>query len=114
MPGFCEVQAFGRGFDGADDVGCGRFGLEVASVVGGELQAIEQGGGALGVKLSGSEGVDDDGEGDLDGLAVLEWGEFDVLSGDEVAAGGFGGAVLFVAAVEAVMEVAPLAVVERR
>jgi hypothetical protein len=89
---FCQVEAFGRGFDGADDVGCEGLGLEAAGVVAGELEAVEESGGALDVELSGGEGVDDDGEGDLDGFAVLESGELDVLAGDEVAAGGLGGA----------------------
>ena len=53
------------------------------------------------------EGVDDDGESDLDGFAIFECGEFDVLAGDEVAASGLGGAEGAVALVEAVVEVAP-------
>jgi len=76
------------------------------------LEAIEQGGGALGVKLSGGEGVDDDREGYLDGFPVLEGGEFDVLAGDEVATGGWSGAKGVVALVEAMVEVAPEAVGE--
>jgi hypothetical protein len=60
--------------------------------------------------LSGGQSVDDDGEGDLDGFAVLEGGKLDVLAGDEVAAGGLGGAEGGVALVEAVVEVAPEAV----
>lgn len=63
--------------------------------------------------MSGGEGVDDDGEGDLDGFAVFEGGEFNVLSGDEVAAGGFGGPEGAVALVETVVEVAPVSLGER-
>ncbi len=48
------------------------------------------------------------GEGELDGFAVFEGGELDVLAGDEVAASGFGVAVGLVAVVEAVVKVAPL------
>jgi hypothetical protein len=77
------------------------------------LQTVEESGGALDVEIAGGESVDDDGECDLDGFAVFEGGELDVLTGDEVAAGGFGRAIFFMATVEAVVEVAPLAVVER-
>jgi len=110
--GFGEVEAFGGGFDGADGVGGVGFGVEAAGVVAGELEAVEQGGGAFDVELSGGEGVDDDGEGDLDGLAVLEGGELDVLAGDEVAAGGGSGTEGGVALVQAVVEIAPGAVGE--
>jgi hypothetical protein len=44
---FGEVQALGRGLDGADYVGCETLGLEAPSVVGGKLKTVEQGGGAL-------------------------------------------------------------------
>jgi len=43
-----EVEAIGGGFDGADDVGGEGFGREAAGVVAGELEAVEQGGGAFG------------------------------------------------------------------
>jgi hypothetical protein len=43
----------------------------------------------------------------LDGFAVFESGEFDVLAGDEVAAAGLSGAEGGVALMEAVVEVAP-------
>jgi hypothetical protein len=104
---FGEVEAFGGGLDGADGVGGVGFGVEAAGVVAGELQAVEEGGGSLDVELSGGEGVDDDGESDLDGFAVFQGGELEVLAGDEVATGGRGGAEGGVALVEAVVEVAP-------
>ena len=104
--GFCEVEAFGGGFEGAD--GVGGFGAEAGGVVAGELEAVEEGGGSFGLEAAGGEGVDDAGEGELDGFSVFEGGELDVLAGDEVAAGGLGVAVGFVAVVEAVVEVAPL------
>ena len=104
---FGEVEAFGGGFDVADGAGGVGLGLEAAGVVAGELEAVEESGGSLDFELAGGEGVDDDGEGDLDGFSVLECGEFDVLSGDEIAAGGLGGAEGVVALVEAVVEVAP-------
>lgn len=81
--------------------------MEAAGVVAGELEAVEQGGGSLDIELPGGESVDDDGEGDLNGFAVFEGGELDVLAGDEVAAGGLGGAEGCVALVEAMVEVAP-------
>jgi hypothetical protein len=73
--GFGEVEAFGGGFGGADDVGCVGFGVEAGGVHGGQLEAVEEGGGAFGFEVAGGEGVDDDGEGDLDGFAVFEGGE---------------------------------------
>ena len=79
----------------------------MGGVDGGKLEAVEEGGGAFGLEVSGGEGVDDDGEGDLDGLAVFEGGEFDVLAGDKVAGAGCGGAPKAgVALVEAGVEVA--------
>jgi hypothetical protein len=82
------------------------LGVEVGGVVGGQLKAVEESCGSLGVELAGGEGVDDDGKGDLDGLAVFEGGELNVLAGDEVAASGIGVAVGAVALVEAGVEVA--------
>ena len=102
-----QVEAFGGGFDAADGVGRIGFDAKVARVVAGELEAVEERGGSFGVELAGGESVDDDGEGDLDGVAVFECGEFDVLAGDEVAAGGGGGAEGGVTLVEAVVEVTP-------
>ena len=78
---FGEVEAFDGWLDGADDVGGEGFGGEAAGVVAGELESVEQGDGALGFELAGGEGVDDDGESDLDGFAVFEGGELDVLAG---------------------------------
>src|SRR5205814_1940929 len=104
---FGEVEPFGGGFDGADGVDGVGFGAKVASVVAGELETVEEGGGSFGVELAGGEGVDDDGESDLDGFAVFEGGQLDVLAGDEVAAGGGGGPEWRVALVEPVVEVAP-------
>jgi hypothetical protein len=96
-----EVESFFGGECGADDVGRVGFGVESYGVVRGELEAVEECGGSLGVELSGGEGVDDDGEGYLDGLAVFEGSELDVLAGYEVGAGGSGGPVGAVALVEA-------------
>jgi hypothetical protein len=86
--------------------------VKAAGVVGGELEAVEESGGAPGVELPGGESVDDDGEGELDGLAVFEGDELDVLAGDQVVTGGLGGAEGGVALVEAVVEVTPDASVE--
>jgi hypothetical protein len=105
---FGEIEAVGGGVETTDDAGSVGFVVEASSVAGGELEAVEQGGSSLGVEVSGGEGVDDDGESNLDGLAVFEGGELDVLAGDEVAAGGGGVTEAAVALVEAVVEVAPL------
>jgi hypothetical protein len=89
------------------------FDVKSASVGAGELESVEEGGGSFGFKATCGEGVDDAGEGELDGLAVFEGGELDVLAGDEVATGGFSVAVGCVALVEAVVKVAPLCAVKR-
>ncbi len=99
--------------EATDDAGGVGFGAEAGGVAGCELEAVEQGGGAPGVEMAGGEGVDDDGESDLDGFAVFEGGELDVLAGDEIATGGSGVAEAAVALVEAVVEVAPLLAGER-
>jgi hypothetical protein len=110
--GFGEIEAVGGGVEGADDAGGVGFGLEACRITGGELEAVEQGGGALSVEVAGGEGVDDDGESDLDGFAVFEGRELDVLAWDEIEAGGFRMAEAAVALVKAVMEVAPLIIGE--
>src|ERR1700736_5369257 len=111
--GFGEVEAVGGGFEGSDDLG-GVGPGELGGVHAGELEAVEEGGGAFGVEIAGGQGVDDDGEGDLNGLAVFEGGELDVLAGDEIAAGSVGVAEAGVAAVEAGVEVAVEGSGERR
>ena len=67
----------------------------------------------LGFELAEGEGVDDYGEGGLDGLAVFEREELDVLAGDDVAGGFSLRAEGGVALVEAVVEVAVSGPVER-
>ena len=78
------------------------------------MEAVKQGGGAPGVEMAGGEGVDDDGESYLDGLAVFQSRELDVLAGDEIPASGGGVAEAAVALVETVVEVAPLLAGEGR
>ena len=78
--------------------------MESSGVGGGELEAVEQGGGRLGVEVSSREGVDDLGEGDLDGFAVFERDELDVLAGQEIACGARGVTILAVGFVEAMGE----------
>jgi hypothetical protein len=102
-----EVEAVRAGLYVADDSGGIGLADEPGGVVGGQLEAIEQGGGAAGVQIAGGEGVDDDGEGDLDGFSVFEGIELDVLAGNEVAAGGVVVAEALVGLVEAGVEVAP-------
>ena len=55
---------------------------------GGELYAVEEGGGAAGIERAAGEHVDYDGEGDLDRVVVLQRVEVDGVSG---GAGGEGG-----------------------
>jgi hypothetical protein len=71
--GLGEVEAVGRGLDGENYVAGGGLGVEVARVVAGQLEAVEDGGGALGFELAGGEGVDYCGDGELDGFSVFEW-----------------------------------------
>ena len=47
------------------------------TVSGGDLEAVEEEAGALGVDLVGGEGAEDFGEDDLDGAAVFEQGQGD-------------------------------------
>jgi hypothetical protein len=116
---FDLAGAAGRGDvdgDGVEEVGCGGvfaddFGglgdhVEAAGVEGGELQTVEQRVGAFGVDEVAGERVNDLGEGELDGDAILQGRE-----GDDVAVfhkatlGDHGGTVEGVAAVEALVEV---------
>ncbi len=60
-----------------------RFGGEEAfagQVLAGELQAVEDGVSALDVEVAGGEGIDDKGEGQLDGKSVLKGSDFNVVS----------------------------------
>jgi hypothetical protein len=84
--GLCEVQAIGGRFDVTDDFGCVGFGVEAGGIVRGQLKAVKQRRGAAGVELSSSQGIDDDREGNLYGLAIFKGGQLDVLAGDQVAA----------------------------
>jgi hypothetical protein len=111
--GFGEVEALGGGVDGADYFGGVGLEVEMGGVDGGELEAVEEGGGAAGFELAEGQGVDDYGEGGLDGLAVFEGEELDVLAGDDVAGGFSLGAEGGVALVEAVVEVAVGGLAER-
>ena len=111
--GLGEVDAVGGALGGADQGGGVGPAGEAASVDGGDGEPVEQGGGAFDVELAGGQGVDDDGERELDGFAVFERGELDVLAGDEVAAGLGGVTEAAVARVETGVEEAVGAVGER-
>jgi hypothetical protein len=101
-PGWARSRPSGEESTERTTLGGVGLGAQGGGVDGGELEAVEEGGGATGLQVSGGEGVDDDGEGDLDGFAVFEGGELDVLAGE-----GGGVAEAAVALVEAVVEVAP-------
>jgi hypothetical protein len=103
-----RFDGFGRAEDVADSLRGGRFEVEMRAVGGRELQAVEEGGGALDFEGSGGESVDDEREGELDGLLVFEREELDVLAGDEIALGDAVEAIAGVALVHAGVEVAEL------
>ncbi|MDP9051293.1 MAG: hypothetical protein M3O31_11335 [Acidobacteriota bacterium] len=90
-------------FDLGDHVGGVVADAKAATVVGGEAESFEEGVGLTVGEASGSEGVDDGGDCDLDGGAVLECRQLKRDAGDE-AEGGFV-AVNVVGAGEAVVEV---------
>jgi hypothetical protein len=113
--GLGEVEAFGGeggGADDADDAFWGAGGAEAGEVHAGELKSVEDGVGAARVELAGSDGVDDDGEGQLDRVAIFEGSEFEVFSVEAGADGAFFAAEGFVAIVEALVEEAEVALVE--
>jgi hypothetical protein len=109
--GFGDVEAFGSGLDCSDYIPANRV-ADAGGVGAGELETIEQGGCTSGFEFAGGQRVDDDGERRLDGLAVFEDAEFDVLAGDEISAGLGRIAVGLMALMQAGVEVAPLAFCE--
>jgi hypothetical protein len=103
--------------DVVEDIGRGRavadyfFGLleegaETAGFGGGDLKAVQESVGALGVDKVAGEGVDDLGESELDGERVLERRDGDdVAAVEEILLADHGGAVEAVAFVELAVEV---------
>jgi hypothetical protein len=102
------VGESGGGVDFAKDAG-GDRGPEAAGVHAGELESIEDRGGSSGFELAGGEGVDDHGEGELDGVAVFQGEELDMLARDEVAGGERSAAEGSVAVVEVLVVEAEVA-----
>ena len=101
-----RVQDAGGGGVVADDFGGLGDGLESASVVGGEPEAVEEGVGALDIDEVAGERVDDFGESELDGDAVFKGRKGnDVAPLHEAFLADHGGAVEVVAFVEAFVEV---------
>ena len=76
--------------------GCGGFGGGLGEVEGGDLQAVEEQAGALGVEAAVGDALQDEADGGLDGAAVF--GEREVEGGEGVARfdrfGGAGGVVV--------------------
>ena len=68
----CEIEAgFGAGDGSCDGGGVGLDG-DGFRIGGSELEAIEKDRGAFGVDAVAGEGGDEEGDGDLDGLGVLD------------------------------------------
>jgi hypothetical protein len=63
------------------------LGVEFGEEAGGDLEAVEEVSGALGVEVVGGDALEDLGEGELDGGAVFELGEGE---GGAAAAAGRG------------------------
>ncbi|HEX3572622.1 MAG TPA: hypothetical protein VHU44_17520 [Acidobacteriaceae bacterium] len=106
-----EGGGVGVGF--ADDGLWLGDGIEAAGVGRGEVEAVEDGASVLEVDLVGGDGVDDFGDGDLDGDGVFERAEVeDGSAALEVGTGDDGGAVDTVGVVESAVEVAEGAVLE--
>ena len=111
----CQVGVgFGDGAAGllvdvADELGGSADDAQAAGVGGGELEAVEEGVRLLAVDVMAGERVEDAGDGELGGFAVLDGGELD--GGVVIDAGGVEVhlvAVGGVAAVQAAVEVAEL------
>jgi hypothetical protein len=95
--------------DVADELGGSADDAQAAGVGGGELEAVEEGVRLLAVDVMAGERVEDAGDGELGGFAVLDGGELD--GGVVIDAGGVEVhlvAVGGVAAVQAAVEVAEL------
>jgi hypothetical protein len=86
--GFGEFVADGVGVgDEGKIVPVGGFGSDVFRVAGGDLQAVKEGLGTEGFEVADGETIDDHGEGELDGVVVVDRDEGQVFAGFGEAGG---------------------------
>lgn len=107
-----EIEAIaGRG-EGADWLEGGGVGLlllfDCGEIAGGDLETAEQHQPEAGFELADSDGVDDLRDGHLDGVAVFEGGEMDMIAGSH----GFGRTIGAVTELEAMVGIAEGSILE--
>jgi hypothetical protein len=100
-----EFDAVEGGLVGGDDrLGAGLSDGELGEIFGGKLEGAKDGGGAFFVEVAGRKGGDEEGCGDLDGFAVFNGRQVELIDFDLGICGANGA----VAEVEAGVEEAPV------
>jgi hypothetical protein len=98
-----EVEGVAGGGESADGGGVGSgLALERGEVAGGDLETAKKQKSAGKLEVAGGDGVDDLGDGELDGLPILKRDEIDAVDGVE----GLAGTVAAVTSLEALVVVA--------